>query len=471
MERLKTEKNSEKLYRDLKEKILTLKPGTKIKSLRVLEAEYNLNLNIVLKIIKKLKEEGYIYSEKGKGYFIKERSNFSIYKNEKEEITNHQLMREVIKKEGVINFNAFIPKQDKNFTEQYKKVLRKVLRTTDQDIFLVHEIQGLSSLIELIGNLIERGNSLFIKKENIIVTSNLSTAYMMISKVFSKARNKPIIAMTNPSFPKNYNLLKFNFNIKFFDLQKNGWNLTLFEEFLKKERIAFVDITTTYHIPTGITWSENKKLKLLKLAEKYDFYILENDSYSDFFYYRRKNAIKSLERAGKERVIYLKSHSGYLSPEFELALMIVPPTLREKIIYAKYYIDENTPIIKQRALEELLKTGVYENYFKKKKKELKTKYEKILEFLSENKEFQLSRKPDGGFFIWLTLPKYIDINQYYKRCEQEGVLLILGSSFYFQGQTKNEIGINFFAPDLDEVIEGINIMKKIFEELKIIIDN
>lgn len=121
MERLKTEKNSEKLYRDLKEKILTLKPGTKIKSLRVLEAEYNLNLNIVLKIIKKLKEEGYIYSEKGKGYFIKERSNFSIYKNEKEEITNHQLMREVIKKEGVINFNTFIPKQDKNFTEQYKK--------------------------------------------------------------------------------------------------------------------------------------------------------------------------------------------------------------------------------------------------------------------------------------------------------------------------------------------------------------
>lgn len=146
--------------------------------------------------------------------------------------------------------------------------------------------------------------------------------------------------------------------------------------------------------------------------------------------------------------------------------MILPPLSREKIIYAKYYIDENTPIIKQKALEELLKTGVYENYFKKKKKELKNKYEKILEFLLENRDFQMSIKPDGGFFIWLTLPKYIDINQYYKRCKQEEVIIILGNSFYFQEQSRNEIGINFLAPDLEEVIKGLNIMKKLLKEFK-----
>lgn len=466
---MKKNKNlEENLYLNLKEQVLNLEKGSKINSLRELSIKYNLNLNIILKIVKKLENEGYLYSQKGKGYFTKEKNSYSIYTKEKEEIKNNTLMKQIENEDGIINFNMFIPRQNEYFLKQYKNLLSKILKTTNLNLFAHHDIQGLDSLIELIGSLIEKGNSLFIKKDNIVITSSLSTAYMTIARVFSNNENdlKPTIAMTNPSFPRNYNLLKSSFHIKFFDLQNNGWDLNEFEKFLKKEKVAFVDITTTYHIPTGITWSEKKKKRLLDLANKYDFYIVEDDSYSDFFYYRRVSALKSIERMGEERVIYLKSHSKYLSPEFELAIVIVPPILREKLLYAKYYIDENTSVIKQKSLEELLKLGIYEEFFRKKKKELKTKYETILKLISEIDDMRLTRKPNGGFFIWLDLPEWIDVNEYYKECQRKGVIFIQGKAFYFQGYRDNEIGINFLTLTLEEIIQGISIMKRVLLEFK-----
>lgn len=198
MKKSKNQNLSEKLYQNLKEEILNSEEGEKISSLRELSTKYNLNLNIILKIVKKLENEGYLYSQKGKGYFVKEKNSYSIYKNEKEEIENNNLMKQIEAEEGVINFNVFIPRQNEYFLKQYKNLLSKILKTTDLNLFAQHDIQGLDSLIELIASMIEKGNSIFIKKDNIVITSSLSTAYMTIARVFSNNDNeiKPTIAMT-----------------------------------------------------------------------------------------------------------------------------------------------------------------------------------------------------------------------------------------------------------------------------------
>ena len=184
--------------------------------------------------------------------------------------------------------------------------------------------------------------------KNIIITSGTQLALVIILKMFVDI-NRKIIGISSPDYPNSFNLMKGIMDIRTFELKYDGWDLNKFEKFLKKEKLDLIYLVPNFHNPTGITWSEEKKKRIVELAEKYDFYIIEDDCFSDFYYTKKVSTLKSFDKIGRERVIYIKTYSKVMMPDLGLAMMVLPPVLSQRALYVKYCIDHNTSGLRQKS--------------------------------------------------------------------------------------------------------------------------
>lgn len=452
---------SQKLYENLRIEILKRQEEEKFYSIRQLVIRYNLNINTILKVIKRLEQDGYLYAKKGKGYFIA-RKKWRELGDEKTGLMKnfHSDQKNLIN----INLANGTPKVEEYPYSLYEKLTEKVLKEYREQLLGYQDIKGLESLRKILADEVEKYD-IFTDYSNIIITSGTQLALLIIFKLFAEMKRN-LIGIVCPSYPNSFNLMKGFMEIKKFQLKKDGWDLISFEKFLKKERIDLVYINTNFHNPTGLSWSEEKKKKMIELAEKYDFYIIEDDCFCDFYYTKRVNSIKSYDRIGKERVIYIKTYSKIIMPDLGIAMMILPPTLVEKSVYVKYAVDHSTSGVKQKILEYFITDGYLDKHLLKLKKSLKRKYLETVKLLSDLDDVKMRIKVKGGFFIWLELPDYITAEQLYEECVANGVQILPGNLFYLNGEKENQIRMSFIAATLEEIRTGVDIIKRILKKYK-----
>lgn len=453
---------SQKLYESLRLEILNEnEEGKKFYSIRQLVIRYNLNINTILKVIKRLELEGYLYAQKGKGYFITGKKQISI---DEEEIPLMMKFHGNKKKNKYINLANGTPNTDSYPYYIYEELTLKVLKEYKSELLGYQDVQGLESLRGVLAEEIEK-KDIFISPAEIIITSGTQLALFIILKIFIDI-NRKVIGISSPSYPNSFNLMKGIMDIKIFKLKDDGWDLVKFEKFLKKEKIDLIYLVVNFQNPTGINWSDDKKEKIVRLAEKYDFYIIEDDCFSDFYYTKRVSTLKSFDKLGNERVIYIKTYSKVMMPDLGLAMMILPPVLVQRALYVKYTIDHSTSGLRQKVLEYLIVEGHLDRYLHLLKKEIKKKYREIIKILSEIDELTILKKIRGGFFIWIKLPQYINNNELCKECQNNGVNILPGDLFYLEENNSNEIRISFALATIEEIRLGIEIIKNIIEKYK-----
>lgn len=454
---------SQKLYQDLKMEILKkMKDGDKISSLRQLVIKYDLNINTIIKVIKRLENEGYLYSEKGRGYFVNGVGKVSISPEKIQIMKNYHSSQ---KREEEINFVNGSPNIEKYLYIMYEEIAVKMLKNYKSDLLNYQEIQGLESLREVLAEELEK-NDIFTTSENIVITSGTQSSLLIILKLFLEI-NKKVVGMSFPDYPNVFNLIKNIMKIKeIYDLENDGWNLTKFEKEIKKEKIDLLYLVPNFHNPTGITWSDKKKEKIVELAEKYDFYIIEDDCFSDFYYTKRVRSMKSYDKIGKERVIYIKTYSKILMPDLSLAMMVLPSQLIKKALEIKYCVDHSVSGLRQSMLECLIKSGYLDCHLKNLKKRMKRKYKEMYLLLNMIQDIKIVNKTKGGFFIWIKLPDYIDEELFCLECKKNKVNLLPGKLFYLDGKKRNYVRLSFATVSLERIREGVEIIKKILKNYK-----
>lgn len=445
------------LYNKLKSEIIKKNsPNSKFYSVRQVAIKFDVNVNTVVKVYKMLERDGYISSEKRKGYFIKASSDLSVSNGIlpiMESFHYGQLST------SGINFSNGTPSNEFFPLETYKELMDKALKEKGSYLLGYQDIKGLESLREVLSDYLEK-RDIFVNKDDIIIASGTQQAIVIILNTF--ANSAPItMAITEPTYSNAINLFRNTCNVKVFKPLNDGWDMVEFENELKKERIHFVYIVTNFQNPTGITWSEEKKKKLIKLAEEYNFYIIEDDCFSEFSYGKKVTSLKTLDKTGNEKVIYIKTYSKLLMPGIGLAFMITPPALMKKILLTKYSIDHSTSGLNQKILEYFIKDGYLDTHLKKLKKLFKMKYQRILELLMEVPHIKILNKPKGGFFIWIELADYINEEKFYQECKTKGLSILPGNIFYYNSISSGKIRLSFVSPSLEEIEKGVNIMKEI----------
>ena len=324
---------STQLFEILKQDILEnrWKENDKFFSVRQISIKYSLNPNTVLKVVKALEEEGYLYSVKGKGCFIKKGYNLDISQRMTPILNTFRFGQ--ISKDMEINFSNGGPPKEYFPVQEYKEILSEILldKNESKHLMAYQNIQGLESLREILVEFIKR-YGIRREKEDIIICSGTQIALQLISTAFGLVPKKTVL-LSDPTYQNAVNILKNYCNVENIDMKNDGWDMNEFENLLKNKKIDFVYIMTNFQNPTGVSWSFEKKKKMIELSIKYDFYIIEDECFSDF-YYKSQDCPRSIKALDKdERVFYIKTFSKIVMPALALTMLIPPKKYTESFLH------------------------------------------------------------------------------------------------------------------------------------------
>ena len=450
----------EEVIQDIKVKIIQgyWKVDNKLPSLRQLARKYKTSSNTIAFAFRILRDEGYIFSIPEVGYFIKKRKDFQISKQVKTILKSYYDAEN--KNDNLINFTST------NLLSKYinNNFISYLFETQKKNFNQNETLENKSSLISCISNLLEE-DEIFTLDENMIITSSSQLSIEMIIRLFSN-KNKLTIALSDPSHYSVINILEKLVNIRGVHLLDDGWDFKNFENILSLEKIDLVYVTPNFHDPSGICWSEDKKMYLLELAEKFDFYIIEEDNYSSLSYSKKYLSFKSFERIGKERIFYIRDFSTLLGSFLGLTCVIVHPKLKDKFLMEKIAFSIIPSQVQQNMLETFINNGYFFFFLKKLKNILNNRLNYLVNELKNIAELKIMHQPEGGFFIWLKLNHQIDEDIFYELCKNNGLLILPGYIFYEDNRNNAKFRISFASTSLYEIEIGMKKIKKIISYLK-----
>ena len=356
------------IYYKLKEMIENGELKGKIFSIRELAKKFRVSHSSVIKAYEKLEENGYIYLRGGSGAYV----NYNI---EKKFYPEDHMENEIFKygyfsSEYRIDFSTASPSADFLPVEELKKSINHILDRDGGKALLYENPLGYMELRKSIKKQLKK-EGIDTEIKNIQIVSGAQQGIDIISKVMITSGD--IVVTEDPVYKGAIVSFKNNgAKVEKVQLKKDGIDLKELEKILKREKIRFLYTASTYQNPTGISMSESKRKELLKLAEKYDFYIIEDDCSSDiYFSNERIKSIKSFDK--NNRVIYIKSYSKVFMPGFRLGFIIVPEKIATSVLGGKYSSDISNSGLNQRIFQYFLEEGIWEKHIERSRKEFKRK--------------------------------------------------------------------------------------------------
>ena len=270
-----------KLYNFLKKEIESGRLSYKLAPIRKTSEEFKISIFTVTKAYELLEKNGYVSGKKGSGFFIKHNRNSHTFYPE-DYMANEEFKYSYFTDNCEIDFSSASPKSDFFPLKLLKESINSILDTEGEKALLYELPQG---NVNFRKSILKNLKSLNIesKLENIQIISGAQQGINLISQIFIQSGD--IVALEDPTYKGAINSFREKGAIiEKISLEKDGINISELESFLKFNRIKLLYLIPIFQNPTGITLSDSKKLKLLKLAERYDFYIVEDDSNSELYF-------------------------------------------------------------------------------------------------------------------------------------------------------------------------------------------
>ena len=222
-------------------------------------------------------------------------------------------------------------------------------------------------------------------------------------------------------------------------------------------RAKFCYVIPDFQNPSGETMSLEEREALVELSRKYGFLIVEDSPYRELRYSgKEQSTIYSL---APERTLHLGSFSKVFAPGFRLGWIIGDEALLDKIYVCKQALDLCPPVLDQYIAAEFLSSGALDRNLKKSIAYYRDKRDYMLALLDKYMPEGVDwTRPEGGLFLFLTLPEEIDSVKLYDRALSAGVAYVAGSFFYPDGSHRNTMRLNFSFLDKDRMEDGIKIL-------------
>lgn len=274
------------------------------------------------------------------------------------------------------------------------------------------------------------------------------------------------VVCEEPSFIGCLNTFR-TYNAKLYGVKMNedGMDMEQLEETLATHKnIKMIYTIPTFQNPSGITTSLAVRKKMLELAVKYNVIILEDNPYGELrFRGEDVPTIKSMDTTG--HVIYIGSFSKIFSPGLRLAYLIFDEGIREKIVVGKQATDVHTNILSQMIASYYLDHYDIDAQIEKSRLLYQHRCEWMLacmdKYFPENVSWT---RPDGGIFIWVTLPEGIDTQKLFTEAVEKKVAFVPGSAFMTDAdKVTNSLRLNYSTMPDEKIERGIQILGELLK--------
>lgn len=211
-------------------------------------------------------------------------------------------------------------------------------------------------------------------------------------------------------------------------LDEEGLELGALERLASARPLRLVHLSPACQNPTGIRYSEARRAALAALAERYGFYITEDDAFGDLAGPEAPRPIRAFDTAG--RVVLIKSYSKSVLPGLRIAGMELPHALRERFEDSKRSVDLSSGGLLQRALERFLSSGSYDRHLEAARGRYRAAYERVARRLGPLKALGYDwEEPALGLFLWLALPPGLGSAAFAAALAERGALVAPESAF------------------------------------------
>ena len=229
------------------------------------------------------------------------------------------------------------------------------------------------------------------------------------------------------------------------------------------KRIKFLYMIPDFQNPSGETLTLAERKMLLELAETYDFLVVEDCPYRELRY--EGEPVPTMYSLAPDRVLHLGSFSKIFAPGFRLGWIFGAPQLLDQIYVCKQSLDLCPPIFDQYLAAEFMGSGRLDANLAKSKELYRSKRDLLLQMLAETMPEGVSwTHPEGGLFLFLTLPEGFDSVAFYDKALDAGVAYVAGSFFHTKGG-RNTMRLNFSFMTHDRIREGIRLLASLLHEV------
>lgn len=360
----------------------------------------------------------------------------------------------------LIPFSGGNPAAESFPAEKISEISERLLRDDPVGMLQYSLTEGCPQFIDEAKAFIGRELDIDWDANELIVTSGSQQAVELVSKALL---NEGDTALSEEySFFVAQNAIRGNGGaLKGIPILDDGIDIPALEELMElKPKIIY--LIPNFNNPTGITMSVKKRRAAYELAREHGALIIEDDPYGCLrFRGEALPSIKSFDREGL--VVYAFSFSKIMAPSMRVSCAVVPARLAAQIKKAKLISDVHTAVWGQRVCAALLSEYDMEAHIGKLRDIYGSRCRLMLDAVAESFHPDVSwTKPDGGMFMWVTLPDRVDMMEFCRAALEQNVALVPGSAFAADiSKPCNSFRMCYSTATPEDIVTGSRILGKL----------
>ncbi len=375
-------------------------------------------------------------------------------------------IREILKvavEEDIISFAGGLPNRELFPIEDLKKATEMVFLTSGTSALQYSNSEGLLELRKFISGRYKEKFNLDIPIEQILITSGSQQGLDLLGKTFVNEGDQ--IVIEEPGYLGAIQAFSV-YKTKFLPVPVNdeGLDISILENTLKRNDPKLFYCVPNFQNPGGISYTEENRIAVAEVLKDKDIFLIEDDPYGDLRYSGEPKS--SFMQLLPEKTIMLGSFSKTVVPGFRLGWIVAHDDIFDKLLIAKQASDLHTNIFTQCVLSEYLKQGSFEKHVASIRevygRQCKAMIKSIKKYFPKNIHFS---KPEGGMFLWVTLPDNISSMKLFEIGIKKKVAFVPGHPFYIGTNETNTLRLNFSNVDEKTIDIGISRLAEALKEL------
>ncbi|MGA1813117.1 PLP-dependent aminotransferase family protein [Frondihabitans sp. 4ASC-45] len=358
---------------------------------------------------------------------------------------------EVVSLAGGMPFVSALPK------EMVMGSIEKVMRDNGAMALQYGSGQGTPAIREHIMEIMAmegiRGSA-----DNVVVTTGSQQALDLVTRLFINPGD--VVLAESPSYVGALGVFRaYQADVVHVEMDDEGLDPEALRQAITAleaagKPIKFLYTIPNFHNPAGVTLTWARRLEILDICRSHGILVLEDNPYGLLYF--DQPAPQAMRSVDDEGVIYLGSFSKTLAPGFRVGWALAPHAIREKLILANESATLSPSSFGQFVITEYLDQTDWKGQINTFRGIYAERRDAMLSALGEYLPSLSWTKPDGGFFVWVTLPDELDAKAMLPRAVKELVAYTPGTAFFSDGQGRNNIRLSFCYPTPESIRLGVS---------------
>ncbi|MEA2390158.1 MAG: 2-aminoadipate transaminase [Solirubrobacteraceae bacterium] len=367
-------------------------------------------------------------------------------------------MMAIIERPDVISLAGGLPDTSTFPPESYAALMQTIAAESCARALQYGPTEGLSVVHRCIEEVMA-AEGMAIDTDDVLVTSGGQQVIDLMCKVLIDPGD--VILAEAPTYPGAVPTFgAYQADVLQVEMDRDGMRVDLLEERLdaldaEGRRPKFIYTVPNFQNPAGVTMSLPRRERLVHIARERELLLLEDNPYG-LLRYEGERLPTLFELDGGEFVVYLGTFSKILSPGLRLGWTVAPRPILEKMNVGKQGADLCSSSITQHFVAAYFEAGPWDKYLRSLIEIYQRRRDVMLDALAEHfpRESEWTH-PQGGLFIWATLPDYIDTTDLLARALSENVAFVPGRAAYVDGRGGSSMRLNFSGVGEDDIREGV----------------